>query len=255
MAIGDERVSPKIEVGPTAPPAPFLPVLVRDVMTGDPITVEPAATVKDIAHIMLDRDIRCVPVVDVGDILIGVVSEADLISREGYPTMRSHHLSELIEGTVAEHRHHWSERAEGVTAGEIMTSDLVTCRPDEPVAIVTRRMLRLGVRTLPVVSDGRLVGVVSRHDLLRLFDRPDREIRERIEQLLTDPLWAPRDHAAEFTVRDGVVVLSGSARSESDVSVLAANVRQVPGVIEVVNRMSARGPNPKSTELRPDDWH
>jgi CBS domain-containing protein len=254
-AMEDERVSPVIEVGRTVPPAPFLPVLVRDVMTREPITVEPSATVKDIAHTLLDRDIRCVPVVDVGDILIGVVSESDLICREGYPTVRSHHLSELIEGTVTEHRHHWSARAEGVTAGEIMTSDFVTCRPDEPVAIVTRRMLRLGVRTLPVVDKDRLVGVVSRHDLLRLFDRPDSEIRERIEQLLADPLWAPREHSAEFSVRDGVVVLSGSARSESDVSVLLAHVRQVPGVIEVVNRMSARGPNPKSKELRPSDWH
>jgi CBS domain-containing protein len=249
----DERVSPVIEVSTTVPPAPFLPVLVRDVMTPDPVTVEPAATVKDIAHVLLDRDIRCVPVVDVGDILIGVVSESDLICRGGYPTARSHHLADFVDG-LAEHRHHWSSRAEGLTAGEIMTSDFVTCRPDEPVAIVTRRMLRMGVRTLPVVDDDRLVGVVSRHDLLRLFDRPDAEIRDRIEQLLADPLWAPDEHAAEFSVRDGVVILSGSVRRQSDVSVLAAAVRQVPGVIEVVNRLSARGPNSKPTETRPNDW-
>jgi CBS domain-containing protein len=246
----DERVSPVIEVGPTVQPAAFLPVLVRDVMTRDPITVEPAATVKDIAHILLDRDIRCVPVVDVGDILIGVVSESDLICRGGFPTARSHHLADFVDG-LAEHRHHWSERAEGLTAGEIMTSDLVTCRPEEPVAIVTRRMLRMGVRTLPVVDHDRLVGVVSRHDLLRLFDRPDSEIRERIEQLLSDPLWVPDEHSAEFTVRDGVVILRGSVRRESDASVLAATVRQVPGVIEVVNRLSARGRDHTPRELRP----
>jgi CBS domain-containing protein len=231
-------------------PAPFLPVLVRDVMTRDPITAEPAATVKDIAHILLDRDIRCVPVVDVGDILIGVVSESDLICRGGYPTARSHHLADFVDG-LAEHRHHWSERAEGLTAGEIMTSDLVTCRPDEPVAIVTRRMLRMGVRTLPVVDNDQLVGVVSRHDLLRLFDRPDSEIRERIEQLLADPLWAPDEHSAQFTVRDGVVILRGSVRRQSDVSVLAATVRQVPGVIEVVNRLSVQGPTRTSRNLPP----
>ncbi len=251
----DKRVSPVVEVGPAVQPAPFLPVLVRDVMTRDPITVGPAATVKDIAHLLLERDIRCVPVIDVGDILIGVVSESDLISRAGYPTVRSHHLADLVEGTLDEHRHHWSARAEGVTAGEIMTSDLIACRPDEPVAIVTRRMLRMGVRTLPVVDDDRLVGVVSRHDLLRLFDRPDSEIRNRIEQLLADPLWAPDEHSAEFSVRDGVVTLTGTVRRESDVSVLAAVVRQVPGVIEVFNRMSARGAAPRSRDLRPTDWH
>jgi CBS domain-containing protein len=251
----DKRVSPVVEVGPAVHSAPFLPVMVRDLMTRDPITVEPSATVKDIAHILLDKDIRCVPVVDVGDILIGVVSESDLISRGDYPTVRSHHLADLVEGTLAEHRHHWSSRAEGVTAGEIMTSDFIACRPDEPVAIVTRRMLRMGVRTLPVVDNDRLVGVVSRHDFLRLFDRPDSEIRDRIEQLLADPLWAPAEHSAEFSVREGVVTLSGTVRCESDVSVLAAVVRQVPGVIDVFNRMSARRPDPRSRELRPTDWH
>jgi CBS domain-containing protein len=255
MAMEEKSVTPVVEVGPAVQPAAFLPVLVRDVMTRDAITVEPSATVKDIAHLLLDRDIRCVPVVDVGDILIGVVSESDLISRGGYPTVRSHHLAQLLEGAMAEHRHHWTARAEGVTAGEIMTSDFIACRPDEPVAIVTRRMLRMGVRTLPVVDNDRLVGVISRHDLLRLFDRPDSEIRDHIEQLFADPLWAPADHSAEFSVRDGVVTLTGSARSESDISVLAAAVRQIPGVIEVFNRMSARGPEPRPRELRPTDWH
>jgi len=236
----EDRVSPEVEVGSSVQGVPFLPVLVRDVMTRDPITVEPAATVKDIAHILLDRDIRCVPVVDVGDILVGVVSEADLISREGFPDGRSPHLADLVRGTLAEHEHHWARRAEGVTAGEIMTSEVVTCRPDEPVPIVTRRMLRKDIRTLPVVDRGQLVGVVSRHDLLRLFDRPDSEIRTRVQQVLADPLWSPAEHSAEFTVRDGVVTLSGSARTEGDVKVLGSVVRQVPGVIEVFNRMSVQ---------------
>jgi CBS domain-containing protein len=242
VAMEDDPVAPVVEVDPSMEPAPYPPVLVRHVMTRDPISVEPAATVKDIAHILIERDIRCVPVIDLGDTLVGVVSEADLISREGYPTMRSHHLTEFINDTMAEHRHHWAERAEGVTAGEIMTSDVVTCRSDEPVAVVTRRMLRKGIRTLPVVDNGRLVGVVSRHDLLRLFDRPDGEIREQIGRLLADPLQAPAEHSAEFSVRDGVVTLTGSARSDSDVKVLGAVVRQVPGVIEVFNRMSAPEP-------------
>jgi CBS domain-containing protein len=255
VAMEDESVSPVIEVGRAVESIPYLPVLVCHVMTKDPISVEPAATVKDIAHIFLERDIRCVPVVDIGDILVGVVSEADLISREGYPTLRSYRLIELINDALTERRHHWAERAEGITAGEIMTSDVVTCRPDEPVAIVTRRMLRREVRTLPVVENGRLVGVLSRHDLLRLFDRPDSEIRERIGQVLTDPLWAPAEHSAEFSVRDGVVTLNGSARYDRDVKVLGTVVRQVPGVIEVLNRMSWRESDPKPADLRPGDWH
>jgi CBS domain-containing protein len=87
------------------------------------------------AHALLEHNIRCVPVIDIGESLIGVVSEADLISREGYPTVRGHHLSELVEDEWTEHRHHWAARAEGLTAGEIMTGRVITCRPDELVTI------------------------------------------------------------------------------------------------------------------------
>lgn len=72
---------------------PSHPRVVRDLMTSNPVTVEPGATVKDIAHIMLEHDVRCVPVIDIGEQLVGVVSEADLLCREGYPTVRNHHLA------------------------------------------------------------------------------------------------------------------------------------------------------------------
>ena len=156
-------------------------------MTSKPVTVEPTATVKDIAQVLLERDVRCVPVVDIGGQVVGVVSEADLVCREGYPTVRSHHLAALIDEAVAEHRHHWKARAEGLTAEELMTTDVVSCAPTEPVGLAVRRMARHNVRTLPVLDDGRLVGVLSRHDFLRLFDRPDAEIRAGITELLAQP--------------------------------------------------------------------
>jgi CBS domain-containing protein len=223
-----------------------IPVLVRDVMTVSPITVEPTATVKDIAQVLLERDIRCVPVVDVGDQLIGIVSEADLISREGYPTVRSHHLAGLVNSAVVDHRHHWTARAEGLIASEIMTEEVITCAPDEPVTVVSRRMLRHDVRTLPVMEENRLIGILSRHDLLRLFDRPDTEIRQSLANLLADPLWVPPGHAVQAEVRDGVVILTGTVRQPQEVAIVGRAVRQVPGVIEVVNRVSGPGPKPKS---------
>jgi CBS domain-containing protein len=229
----------------TEPRGPSLPVLVRDLMTPKPITVDPTATVKDIAHLLLEHDVRCVPVVDIGDQLVGVVSEADLICREGYPTVRSHHLSALIDEARAEHHHHWRARAEGLTAEEIMTPDVITCSPGEPAGIVVRRMLRRGVRTLPVIEDGRLVGVLSRHDLLRLFDRPDGEIRATVGELLHDPFWAPPGHAVQAEVLDGVVILTGSVLHSSDRSVLHNRISQVPGVIEVADRLTWREPDPE----------
>ena len=223
-------------------PDPHLPVLVKDLMTAHPVTVEPTATVKDVAEIMLTRDVHSVPVVDVGDVFIGMVSESDLICREGCPTPRSHHLSDFVDSIMVEHRHHWQERAKGLTAGEIMTAQVVSCAPDEPVAMVTRRMLRQDIRTMPVLADGRLVGVLSRHDVLGLFDRPDPEIRERLTALLANPLWTPEDHHAEAAVADGVVTLTGSVHYEHEAAALEGVVRQVPGVIEVINKVRAHQP-------------
>jgi CBS domain-containing protein len=227
-----------------------LPVLVRNVMTSDPVTVEPTATVKDIAHILLERDIRCVPVVDIGDQLVGVVSEADLVCREGYPTVRSHHLAAMIDEAIGEHRHHWTARAEGLTAGELMTADVVSCAPAEPVGIVVRRMIRHDVRTLPVLEDGRLVGVLSRHDILRLFDRPDAEIRAQVTELLASPLCAPEGHAVQAEVLDGVVILTGSVLHPTDQRVVCSLVGQVPGIIKVVDRLTWREPEPKPAYAR-----
>jgi CBS domain-containing protein len=216
-------------------------------MTSTPVTVEPTATVKDIAHILVEHNVRCVPVVDIGEELVGVVSEADLVCREAYPTVRSHHLAAMIDNAVAEHRHHWTARAEGLTAQEIMTTDVVTCAPTETVAIVVRRMLRHGVRSLPVVEDHHLVGVLSRHDILELFDRPDGEIRANLTELLADPLWAPHSLAVKVEVRDGVVILTGSVLHPSDKQLVHNLVGEVPGVIEVVDRMTWRTPDPKPT--------
>jgi CBS domain-containing protein len=223
-------------------------------MSSPPITVEPTATVKDIAHVLLQHDIRCVPVVDIGDALAGVVSEADLVCREGYPTVRSHHLAALIDEAVAERRHHWTARAEGLTAGEIMTTEVITSGPTEPVAVVVRRMLRENVRTLPVIDDGQLVGVISRHDILPLFDRPDSEIRASITELLANSLWSPDGHAVEVEVLDGVVILTGSVRHPSDQGVVSDLVRQVPGVVEVVDRLTARHAEPKPAFWHDTDW-
>jgi CBS domain-containing protein len=223
-------------------------------MTITPITVEPTATVKDIAHVLLQHDIRCAFVVDIGDVLAGVVSEADLVCREGYPTVRSHHLAGLIDEAVAEHRHHWAGRAEGLTAGEIMTTDMITCEPTEPVAVVVRRMLHHNVRTLPVIDGGHLVGALTRHDILPLFDQPDGDILATITDLLANPLWAPEGHNVEADVRDGVVTLTGSVRFPSDQAAVCDLVRQVPGVLEVVDRLSHREAQPKPAYLHDTDW-
>jgi CBS domain-containing protein len=231
---------------------PSRPVEVRDLMTSSPVTVDPTATVKDIAHVLLEHDVSCVPVVDIEKRLAGLVSEADLVCREGYPTVRSHHLAAIIDEAVADRRHHWTARAEGLTAQEIMTTEVLTCGPRETVGVVVRRMLHHGVRALPVVEDQQLVGVLSRHDILRLFDRPDGEIRAGVTEILEDPLWAPDSHEVDVEVRDGVVILTGSVRHPSDKRLIHNLVGEVPGVIEVVDQLVWETPDPKPGPVTPD---
>jgi CBS domain-containing protein len=242
------------EMTEAEPWTPRIPVRVRDLMTRQVVTIEPATTVKEIADLLLTRDIRSVPVVDRGDILVGIVSEADLISREGYDPAPHHRLAHFFEETRAERRREWDERAGGMTAGEIMSTDLVTCREHDPVAVVARRMLRDDVRTMPVVDGDRLVGVISRHDILRLFDRPDQEIRERLDHLLEDPLMAPEGARVEVTVRDGHVTLEGTTRYAGDVSIVENIVKEVPGVVGVTNRVHGTAPDPRPPVFRDTDW-
>jgi CBS domain-containing protein len=229
------------------------PVLVRTLMTSDPVTVPPTASVPRVAAVMIEHDLNALPVVDEGGQLVGVVSEADLIVRKAYPTVRSHTLAGAIGDALDEHRHHWQQRASGVTANSLMTTDVVTCRPTEPVGVATRRLLSHRIRSLPVVEDGRVVGILSRGDVLRLLDQPDSEIRDNLAMLQDDPLWMPDEHAVTFSVNDGVVTMSGSVLYPSDAQVVHNIVQQLPGVVRVIDELTWRKSDPKPSYLRDTD--
>lgn len=223
-----------------------LPIRVRDIMTSNPVAVERSAPVKEMAQVLVRHDIHALPVVNPDGTLAGIVSEADLVSWEGYPTARAHRLAGIGEEALGDHLHRDRASAEVVTAGMLMTTGVETCRPDELVAAASRRMIQHGVRVLPVVEDGRLVGVLSRQDVLRLLDRPDEEIRERVEELLADPRWAPKDIALEVAVHDGVVTLAGTVATPRDVQLALDVVRLIPGVAGVVDHLRAERPDAKA---------
>jgi CBS domain-containing protein len=107
---------------------------------------------------------------------------------------------------------------------------------------------------MPVVDDGRLVGVVSRLDILRIFDRPDSEVRTRVATVLASPLWAPEGHHISAEVADGMVHLSGTVRYPSDIQVAVSLIGGVPGVIEVRPELTAEQPEPKPSFLKDTDW-
>ena len=204
---------------------------VETVMTTDVVAVPPDAPFKDVVATLAAHDISGVPVVDGTGRVLGVVTEADLLRKEaaarpGERARRPRTKRERLDQV----------RARALTAGDAMNVPAITTTPDTPVAEAARTLCRHDVKRLPVVdSAGRLVGVVSRADLLRVFLRPDDRIRDEvIHEIVVRSLWLdPAEVDAE--VRDGVVTLRGRVPLASLVPIAERLTASVDGVVRVVN--------------------
>lgn len=207
---------------------------VENIMTTGVIAVVEDTPIKEIAWLLADRGISAVPVVDTRRRVVGVVSEADLIAKE------SVHANEEYTGT---RRHHVPRRvrakARALVASDAMSSPAVTIGPDMSVVEAARLMDRQRVKRLPVVDpEGRLVGVVSRRDLVCLLLRPDDELAEEIRDEVFDRALGLPPMAVRVGVQDGVATVTGQLQDDQLVRIAALLVSQVDGVIGVVNRLS-----------------
>jgi hypothetical protein len=172
-----------------------------------------------------------------------IVTESDVIRKQAWGEQGHRGLRWL--GHMLEGRGHTLGRVEGLTANEVMTRRVVTASPDDDLRQAARTMLVYGVKRLPVVSEGHLVGLVSRADLMRYFDRPDADIASAVERTLADPLSALEDHRIVCAVRDGVVTLTGTVRHPSDAKVAAGSLWRIPGVVDVHDELVAQEAEPR----------
>ena len=207
---------------------------VENVMTRDVVTVAPATPLKEVARLLVEHDISGVPVVDpASKLLLGVVSERDLLAKQRADVGRADGLLGWFLGEDAD-----AEKHEARTAGEAMTAPAITIDKFRSTAAAAGLMAEHGLKRLPVVHGGELVGIVTRHDLVRAFARSDDEIERDIkEQVIVRSFWLPPD-SIEVTVVRGDVALSGSVDSEAVQAALAAEVARVPGVVSVDARVS-----------------
>jgi len=217
-------------------------VKVGDVMTTTLVTVGPDAPFKEVVELLVRSGVSSLPVVDRAGKLVGLVTEADLVSKEAYPGRRR--ALALLADVVSARDHHWVTKAAGSVAADVMTRHVTVCAPHEDLHVAARRMLEAGVKRMPVVDDGVLLGMISRHDILKSFDRPDVDIAGDIERVLADPLKAPEGGHVGVAVDGGVVTLTGDVRYEWDERIVVSLVGNVPGVIDVVTRLQHREPNP-----------
>ncbi len=205
-------------------------VMVKDVMTTQVVAVRRDATFKEMAATLRRFRVSAFPVIDEHQKVIGVVSEADMLAKEA--------LAE--PGVISGLLHHRDvQKAGGQTAGDLMTHPAVTVRPEDTVEHAARLMYSLRIKRLPVVdAGGGLVGVISRTDVLAVYDRPDEQIRDEItdQVILHELLEDPRQFAV--TVEAGVVTLEGNPETAALGHEIVRRVRHVPGVVAVRDRLS-----------------
>lgn len=208
---------------------------ITELMSTDVVTVAPDASLKDVARLLVEHRISGVPVVDAEGRVQGVVSEADILAKtRGEAPERSLmyatlHPAELLEQTM---------KVSARRADEAMTAPAVTLSDQADVAAASALMLDRDIARLPVVDvKGRLVGIVTRADVVRAFLRGDDEISEEIrEELLLKQLWIAPD-TVQVEVRDGVVVLTGEVETWSSAELVARLAKRVPGVVDVRSRV------------------
>lgn len=206
---------------------------VRDVMTAEVATVREETPYREIVDVLTARRISAVPVVDEQSRVLGVVSEADLMYK--VELIGEPYEPRLFEGR---RRRQARVKAEAATARDLMTSPAVTTMGHTPIAAAAKTMDRQRVKRLPVVDDlGRLVGIVTRSDLLRVHLRPDADIRADVVQEVLRRVLAVEEGLVGVTVTDGVVRLTGQLDRRTSVGLAVRLAAQISGVVQVVNEL------------------
>jgi CBS domain-containing protein len=210
------------------------PMKVRELMTKDVISVRPDASLREAAALLVEHRVSGLPVVIGGGEVVGVLSEADIVAKASGGTTHGGLLSWLFDPELGQ------QKVEARTAGEAMSSPPLTISPSRPVHEAARKLVSEGVNRLPVVEDGKLVGILTRADIVRAFSRDDSELAVEIrDDILRRTFWVEPGSVA-VTVVDGRVTLKGEVETDADTEMLPIFVSRVPGVVSVHAELHAR---------------
>jgi CBS domain-containing protein len=222
----------------------------RDVMTAKVVTVTPDTPVEQIARILLEHRISGVPVVDPNGQIVGIVTEGDLMRR---PELETERRRPWWLGMVADERTRAEEytKSHGSRAEHVMTRNVVTVTEDTTVGEIAHLLERHRIKRVPVVRDGKLVGLVSRANLIQGLAAPreaapapamdDRTIRERITRTLDREAWVTHS-PLNVIVTNGVVQLWGFVESLEERNAIRVAASNVPGVVGVEDHLGTVQP-------------
>ena len=210
---------------------------VKDLMVTGVVTVAPETSLKDVARILAERGISGLPVVDESGAVAGVVSEADILMKaQGAAPEHRSALGRLLHPADPEEE----AKLDARSAAEAMTSPAVTIEAHAAVSEAASLMVQRGINRLPVVENGKLVGIITRADVVRAFTRDDAELREEIrEDVILKKFWISPE-TVNVTVEGGEVSLSGEVEKQSVAELLASYVEHLPGVVSVRSSLSWR---------------
>jgi CBS domain-containing protein len=216
-----------------------------DVMVCDVVTVRPDTDVADAIKLLSEHDVSALPVVDEASNLVGMLSEVDLIHRAEIGTEKHRHWwLEAVTGatTLAEE----FAKSHGKKVGEVMTTGVISVTEETPLSEIAALFERKRIKRVPVVKDGKLVGIVSRSNLIQALasvvgnvdqhDETDRRIRLDLLSRLREQSWTDFG-SRNITVSDRVVHLWGLVGSEAERKALLALAEGVPGVSRVSDEM------------------
>jgi len=196
-------------------------------MTEDVVSVKPDASLREAASVLVARRISGLPVVDEAGEVVGVLSETDIVMKASGGTERNGYLAWFFDSDVT------GEKVAAETVVQAMSSPVITITPDRTVHDAARVLIEERVNRLPVVRDRKLVGIVTRSDIVRAFTRTDAELASEIEDdILRRTFWAEPGSVAVM-VSDGRVTLTGTVETETDKEMLPLFVSRVPGVVAV----------------------
>ena len=209
---------------------------ISDVMTKDVISVTPETPLKEVARLLVEKRVSGLPVVSDGTV-VGVVSEGDLLFKERGPSERKGMLSWLLDPHGIEAQ----LKLDATTVADAMTMPPVTIESRRPLPVAAALMLERGVNRLPVVDAGRLVGIVTRADLVRAFARDDVQIKREIEdEILRRGMWLDDPDEIQVSIADGEVRLDGEVDRRTEAEVAEALVGRVTGVVAVDSHITWR---------------
>ena len=223
---------------------------VEQIMSREVVSITPTTSLKDVARRLLERSISGVPVVGDDGKVLGIVSASDILVKTSAELGNRERPSNWLFGD--DDREALKRGAR--TAADAMSRPAITIGPHCTVAEAARMMVKRSVNRLPVVDDGKLVGIVTRSDIVRAFVRPDSELKEQIcTEVLLDTLWIDPT-TIDVAVDEGEVALAGVVATRTVAELVPVYISLVPGVVSVdashlVWRTNVRAQRPHASRL------